>query len=155
MKFRTICIILFSLLAVTTHAQHRRMRTTTNDTISSNYEPSELFSPMFYKDKGTEFHSASGAPGPKYWQNRVDYTLNAAIDTVSKTLSCSEMIKYTNNSPDALPFLWLQLDQNTYKADARSNFVTGFSPAPDQHTSGYNIKSVTISNGQTSAKADF
>ncbi len=110
---------------------------------------------MFYKDKATEFHSASGAPGPKYWQNRADYTLNAAIDTVKKALTCTEQIKYTNNSPDALPFLWLQLDQNTYKADARSNFLTGFSPAPNQHTSGYIIKSVTISNGKISASADY
>jgi len=110
---------------------------------------------MFYKDKGTEFHSASGAPGPKYWQNRVDYTLNATLDTVTKSITCSEQIKYTNNSPDALPFLWLQLDQNSYKADARSNFVTGFSPAPNQHTDGYNIKSVSISDGKTSTKVDF
>jgi hypothetical protein len=155
MKFKHTCILLLSLLVVSAHAQRRRRRNTANDTISSNYKPSQLFSPMFYKDKATEFHSASGAPGPKYWQNRADYTLNAAIDTVKKTLTCTEQIKYTNNSPDALPFLWLQLDQNTYKADARSNFLTGFSPAPNQHTSGYNIKSVTTNNGKISASADY
>ncbi len=153
MKFRAICIILLSIFVITAHAQRRRRRSTSNDTISSNYEPSELFSTMFYKDKGTEFHSASGAPGPKYWQNRADYTLNATLDTVSKSITCAEQIRYTNNSPDALPFLWLQLDQNAYKPDARSNYSTGF--AATQHTNGYNIKSVSVSDGKTSAKVDF
>jgi len=148
MKLKFTCALLLALIVISANAQRRRRRpASTNDTISSNYVPSELFSPMFYKDKATEFHSANGAPGPKYWQNRVDYLLNAAIDTTSKVLSCSEKISYTNNSPDQLPYLWIQLDQNTYKADARSNFVTGFSPAPDQHTTGYNIESIYVSNG--------
>jgi len=156
MKLKFTCALLLALIVISAHAQRRRRRpASTNDTISSNYVPSELFSPMFYSEKGTEFHSANGAPGPKYWQNHVDYSLNAAIDTTSKVLSCSEKISYTNNSPDELPYLWVQLDQNTYKDDARSNFVTGFSPAPDQHTTGYDIESVYISNGKVSTKADF
>src|ERR1700735_969859 len=133
MKLKFTCIILLSFLVVSVNAQRRRRAPNTNDTISSNYQPSELFSPLFYSEKGNEFHSANGAPGPKYWQNHVDYWLNAAIDTVAKTLTATEKINYTNNSPDALPYLWLQLDQNTYKKDARSNFVTGASPGPDQH----------------------
>jgi hypothetical protein len=155
MKLKLTCLLLLTLFVVTAHAQRRRRRPNTNDTINSNYVPSDLFSPTFYTDKGNEFHSANGAPGPKYWQNRVDYSLNAAIDTVSKTLSCTEKIGYTNNSPDQLPFLWLQLDQNTYKTDARSNFVTGYQPAPDQHTTGYNIESVYVSNGKVNSKADY
>lgn len=155
MKAKFICLALLSLLMVTVHAQRRRRRDNSNDTISSNYKPSKLFSPMFYKDKGTEFHSASGAPGPKYWQNRADYTLNATLDTVKNTITCSEQIKYTNNSPDALPFLWLQLDQNSYKADARSNYVTGFAPSRNQHTTGYDIKSVSTGDGKMSTKTDF
>jgi hypothetical protein len=155
MKLKLTCFLLLFCLAVSVRAQRRHRRSTTNDTISSNYEPSQLFSPMFYRDKGTEFHSADGAPGPKYWQNRVDYWLNAKLDTVNNTISTTEKINYTNNSPDALPYLWLQLDQNTYKKDARSNFVTGFSPAPNQHTNGYDIESVYVSNGKVSSKADF
>lgn len=155
MKFKFICIALLSFVIVTAHAQRRRRQANSNDTISSNYEPSELFTPMFYKDKGNEFHSASGAPGPKYWQNRADYTLNATLDTAAKTITCNEQIKYTNNSPDALPFLWLQLDQNAYKPDARSNYVTGFSPAPNQHTNGYDIKSVSTGDGKSFTKTDF
>jgi hypothetical protein len=155
MKLKFTYLILLLVLAVSVQAQRRHRAPNTNDTIKSNYQPSEAFSPVYYNEKGNEFHSANGAPGPKYWQSRVDYWLNAAIDTTSKTLTSTEKITYTNNSPDALQFLWLQLDQNTYKTDARSNFVTGFSPLPDQHTHGYQIESVTVNNGAISTKADF
>ncbi len=154
MKLKFTCIILLLNVSIAAHAQ-RKPRNTSNDTVTSNYQPSALFSPLYYSQRGNEFHSANGAPGPKYWQNRVDYWLNASIDTTAKTLTATEKINYTNSSPDALSFLWLQLDQNTYKKDARSNFVTGFSPAPDQHTDGYNIESVDIINGKISQKVEF
>jgi Peptidase family M1 domain len=155
MKLKFTCIILILFLAVSAQAQRRRGKANANDTVTSNYEPSALFSPLYYSEKGNEFHSANGAPGAKYWQNRVDYWLNAAIDTTSKMLSASEKITYTNNSPDPLQFLWLQLDQNTYKKDARSNFATAFSPGPNQHTDGYQIESVYVERDKISAKADF
>jgi hypothetical protein len=154
MKFKLILIIFLSI-AVFVHAQRRHRGNNPNDTISSSYQPAELFSPMFYSEKGGEFHSANGDPGPKYWQNRVDYQIKANIDTVSKTLNASDNITYTNNSPDNLQFLWLQLDQNTYKKDARSNFVTNFSPGQDQHTNGYQIESVSIIQNGKAEKANF
>jgi len=155
MKLKFTVAILLLIITLPTNAQSRRRAANTNDTISSNYQPSELFSPLFYTEKGNEFHSANGAPGPKYWQNRVDYKLNAAIDTVANMLTATEKINYINNSPDDLQFLWLQLDQNTYKKDARSNFVTGFSPAANQHTDGYQIESVSVIKGDIINKADF
>ena len=155
MKFKLIGLAILLFLAVSAHAQRRRRAPNTNDTISSNYQPSELFSPGFYSEKGNEFHSANGAPGPKYWQNRVDYIIKANLDTVGKTLTVTENIAYTNNSPDALPFLWLQLDQNTYKKDARSNFASGFSPGPNQHTDGYEIAAVLIIENGKAEKADY
>jgi len=155
MKLKFIGIGILLIVAISANAQRRRRGNNGNDTISSNYQPSELFSPLFYSEKGNEFHSANGAPGAKYWQNRVDYGLNAAIDTAAKTLTATEKIHYTNNSPDALQFLWLQLDQNTYKKDARSNYSTGFAPAPNQHTDGYNIESVAINRGDITQKVDF
>jgi hypothetical protein len=154
MKLKFIAAGLLLSLAFTSHAQ-RRSRNTSNDTINSNYNPSELFSPLFYKEKGNEFHSANGEPGPKYWQNRVDYQLKAKIDTVTNTLSTDENITYTNNSPDALQYLWLQLDQNTYKKDARSNFVTNNQLRADQHTNGYQIESVYLLQNGKSQKANF
>ena len=143
------------MVAVSLSAQTMRGSKNGIDFISSNYRPSDLFSPLFYTEKGNEFHSANGAPGAKYWQNRVDYVLNAAIDTNANMLTATEKINYINNSPDALQFLWLQLDQNTYKKDARSNFSTGFAPAPNQHTDSYQIESVAINRGDVMQKADF
>ncbi len=156
MKLKFIVLgSLLLLVAASSQAQRRRRAPNTNDTITTNYQSSELFSPLYYSEKGNEFHSANGEPGPKYWQNRVDYVLNATIDTGSKTLTATEKIHYTNNSPDALQYLWLQLDQNTYKKDARSNFVTGFAPGPNQHTDGYEIASVAINHGDVIQKVDF
>ncbi|MGZ3820718.1 MAG: M1 family metallopeptidase, partial [Mucilaginibacter sp.] len=125
------------------------------DTIISNYQPADLFSPMFYPERGNERHGANGEPGTKYWQNRVYYKLQANIDTSSKTLSGTERIYYVNNSPDSLQYLWLQLDQNTYKKDARSNFSTGPAPSASQHTDGYQIESVMINNGDVRRKVNF
>ncbi len=154
MKFRYIITSICILSGLSARAQTRH-RSTNQDTTTTNYYPSKLFSPVFYTQKGNEVHSANGDPGPKYWQNRADYQLKATIDTATKTLTASERLTYTNNSPDALPFLWLQLDQNTYKKDARSNFVTGRQPAPDQHTQGYQIESVSVLQNGKNQKADF
>lgn len=61
------------------------------------------------------YRTASGAPGHQYWQQRADYRINAKLDVAAKRITASETIRYANNSPDALPYLWLQLDQNIYK----------------------------------------
>ncbi|HEY4198046.1 MAG TPA: M1 family peptidase, partial [Mucilaginibacter sp.] len=152
MKTKLIPLSIILFLAISVQAQRKR-RPATVDTLISNYNPADLFSPMFYPERGNERHAANGDPGPKYWQNRVNYQLKANLDTVTKTLSASEEIDYTNNSPDALQFLWLQLDQNTYKKDARSNFATG--AIVSNHTDGYEIESVFITNGKEKQKANY
>src|ERR1700694_3654239 len=106
MKFKFILLSFTFLLVVSVQAQKRR-RSVNIDTIFSNYQSADLFSPMFYPERGNEFHSANGEPGPKYWQNRVNYELKASIDTTSKTLTATEKIHYINNSPDELHVLWL------------------------------------------------
>ena len=59
-----------------------------------------------------EYRSGSGAPGPRYWQQRADYVINAELNDNNQSISGSETITYFNNSPDVLKYLWLQLDQN-------------------------------------------
>ncbi|MXV15279.1 M1 family metallopeptidase [Hufsiella ginkgonis] len=66
------------------------------------------------------YRSASGAPGPKYWQQKADYEISATLNDEKQRLDGSETITYTNNSPDALTYLWLQLDENEHKKDAES-----------------------------------
>jgi hypothetical protein len=61
------------------------------------------------------YRTASGAPGHEYWQQKVDYDMQITLNDDNQTLSGSETITYFNNSPDALPYLWLQLDQNLFK----------------------------------------
>lgn len=152
MKLKSTGFALLALFAVSAQAQKRKINP---DDTTSNYNPAEAFSPQFYTDKGNDFHSANGNPGPRYWQNRANYTLNVKLDTAAKTIGGTETIDYANNSPDALPFLWLQLDQNTYKKDARSNFVTGFAPRPADHTDGYQIESVAIEEAGVSKEVKY
>lgn len=61
------------------------------------------------------YRTASGAPGKEYWQQRADYLIKASIDESTNTLTGEETVTYYNNSPDALPYLWLQLEQNINK----------------------------------------
>src|SRR5690348_4069954 len=121
--------------------------------IKSNYNPQQLFAQNFYNTNGNKFRSAKGSPGNAYWQNRADYTLHAAIDTLTKVLSCDEVITYTNNSPDSLQSLWLQMDQNTYREDARSNFYSEVGSV--KHTAGFELDNVMISLNNKKIKADY
>src|SRR5882672_9873149 len=107
---------------------------------ATGYDPHALFAPGFYSGQSKPYHAANGAPAPNYWQNRADYVLQASLDTVNNTLKGSETIRYTNNSPDSLHSLWLQMDQNTYRGDARSNYFT--EGASLRHTDGYVLESV-------------
>ena len=65
-----------------------------------------------------KYHNASGAPGVEYFQQKVDYVMNIELDDENSRLYGEETITYTNNSPDQLSYLWIQLDQNIRKKDA-------------------------------------
>ena len=64
------------------------------------------------------YRTASGAPGHEYWQQKVDYDMRVTLNDENQSISGSETITYVNNSPDALPYLWLQLDQNLFKPNS-------------------------------------
>jgi hypothetical protein len=66
------------------------------------------------------YRTASGAPGHQYWQQRADYVIDVEVDDDNQRVIGSETITYTNNSPDPLSYLWIQLDENEHKADAES-----------------------------------
>ena len=67
-----------------------------------------------------EYRTGSGSPGPKYWQQQVDYLVKTSLDTATHKVTGSERITYHNNSPDPLGYIWLQLDQDIDKADSRA-----------------------------------
>jgi hypothetical protein len=95
---------------------------------SSSYDHNKVFDPLFFTSNGNEYRSANGAPGPKYWQNSANYIIHATLDVKDTTLKGTVSINYTNNSPDTLNYLWLQLDQNLFNPDSRgaaTTLVTG------------------------------
>jgi hypothetical protein len=71
-----------------------------------------------------EYRTASGAPGPKYWQQRCDYDIKCDLDEANLKLTGSETVTYYNNSPDVLTYLWLQLDENQHSNLNNANYQT-------------------------------
>ena len=114
----------------------------------SKYDYHDAFAPNFYTKNGTETRSAGGQPGLKYWQNRADYQLTAQLNETSNEISGTEVLTYTNNSPDALSFLWMNLEQNAFKADSRGNAIIGLGGSREgargQLLDGFKIKSVVL-----------
>ncbi|MFZ4932038.1 M1 family metallopeptidase [Chryseobacterium sp. Mn2064] len=113
------------------------------------YDYVEAFKPFFYPQTGTETRSASGQPGHAYWQNSADYHLDVSLNEDKKEITGTAEITYTNNSPDQLSFLWLQLDQNLFAKDSRGNAVTalyssGKGRNGENFDGGYTIKSVKL-----------
>jgi hypothetical protein len=122
----------------------------------SKYNAEEAFGPLFYTQNGNEYRSASGAPGPKYWQNRVDYNISASLDEATNKVTASITITYKNNSPEKLPYLWLQLDQNSFKENSRGQAITPltsrYGAKGDKIDGGYNISNVSVSQKSKAVK---
>ncbi|MFN9710922.1 MAG: M1 family metallopeptidase [Bacteroidota bacterium] len=124
----------------------------------SVYNHREAFHPVFYPYQGNEYRSASGEPGPKYWQNRADYYIDASLNPENHQVFGKVKITYTNNSPDALRFIWLQLDQNIYRNDSRASATTttmGGRWANAAYTDGYMISQMGLEQkGERYSKVD-
>jgi hypothetical protein len=103
-------IILFFILPVALFAQESV--TTLNPKHQGQYDTNK-FSQMYdLLATPNMFRTASGAPGPAYYQQQADYKIDIELDDKKAKLSGSETITYYNNSPDSLEYLWIQLDQN-------------------------------------------
>jgi hypothetical protein len=87
------------------------------------YDFHAAFAPGFYTSDGTAYRAATGEPGPQYWQNRADYKLDVKLDESKNEISGSALISYTNNSPQTMDFVWMQLDQNLFKGDSRGSAI--------------------------------
>ena len=119
----------------------------------SAYDPHALFSPLFYAGGETITRSATGEPNSGYWQNRADYQINASLNEVTHEIKGSVTITYKNNSPHALPFLWLQLDQNLFNKTSRGQARmplgsrSRYGDAKSDFNGGYNLSSVQVNDG--------
>ena len=114
-------LIFTALLLVTgfTYAQdeepeERKPGHTNNNRFKQMYE--EFSTPNVYR-------SANGAPGPQYYQQQADYEMDIVLDDQNARISGFETITYTNNSPDVLEYLWVQLDQNVRQKDSKSPLI--------------------------------
>ena len=109
----------------------------------------------------TNMRNASGSPGSAYWQQQVDYVIEARLDTLEHAVYGSEHITYHNNSPDRLRYLWIQLDQNVRSIEhsrsykMQSALPTELSPrarqflGTAQFDGGHNITRVQVIDGET------
>ncbi len=119
-------------------------------TQKSIYDPHDLFTPNFYPSSVNEYRAADGEPGIKYWTNKASYKIAASLDDVKDEITGNVIITYTNNSPQAMNFVWLYLDQNLYRLDSRGQAktpATGRSRYGDVNSKfegGFNIHSVKM-----------
>lgn len=83
-----------------------------------------------FKQLGTElptpnaYRTASGAPGHAYWQQKADYNIKVRLNEDTHRIDGEERITYTNNSPDELRYIWIQLDQNMRAKDSDSHKIS-------------------------------
>lgn len=121
---------------------------------SSLYNPQDFYLPVFNPTAGNQYRSANGAPGPMYWQNSADYLIHATLNEKDTSITGDVTISYTNNSPDKLDYIWLQLDQSIFSSTSRGAAATAVSEtrfsAHGFYTSGYHIAGVSVTyNGKT------
>lgn len=115
----------------------------------SKYDYHDAFAPGFYSTNGNSYRSAAGKPGHEYWQNRADYQLTAKLDDATNKITGSEILTYTNNSPDDLSFLWMNLDQNLFSKKSRGSAIippTGSrnGSKSEDFDGGFNISAVKL-----------
>jgi len=126
-------------------------QTAIND--APGYDPHSLFTQTFPMPAGNRIRSAKGVPGPDYWQNTASYLIHANFSERDTSVTGDVTIAYTNNSPDPLDYLWLQLDQNIFKPSSRGVAATKY---PGDYfeilggtvNGGYEITDVTIRQGE-------
>ncbi len=143
-KFFSSLTTLLFLLSLCTLAQQ-----------SSDYNHLKAFDPAFLNSDETSFRSNNGIPGKDYWQNRADYKLNVKLDETNGEISGDEIITYTNNSPDNLDYLWLQMDQNILEKDSRANIINNPTRNPAETTEGFVLKSVKVQYDNNVYTADY
>ena len=100
--------------------------------------------------------TSRGEPGPDYWQQRADYQIEARLDTATRSITGRVSISYSNASPDTLRVLWLQLDQNLYRASSRGAlaFPKGARFAPKSVDGGYKLSDVRVNGVVASPHVD-
>lgn len=122
--------------------------------LQAQYDPYKIFVSDFYSHKGDNLRTASGSPGPDYWQNTADYQIEAALDVNTNLLTATVSIEYANNSSDQLDFLWLQADQNIVKASSKAQMMRQPGGFPDEDL-GYQIEKIDVYKNNVRQNSTF
>jgi len=109
--------LVFILMAVTLTANAQDIRNNPSSNHGNKFEQLGTILPS-----PNEYRTASGAPGPEYWQQRADYDITCSLDERQQVLTGSETVTYYNNSPDVLTYIWLQLDENEHSSINNANY---------------------------------
>ncbi|MBT8303840.1 MAG: M1 family metallopeptidase [Bacteroidia bacterium] len=149
----SILFVSFTGFAQEAEKEERELGHTNTNKFKQLYD--EFSTPNMYR-------TASGAPGPAYYQQQADYKMDLELDDKNSKLSGYETITYTNNSPDTLEYLWVQLDQNMRAKDSKTPLIQndGLQPAmqpggfannylSDGFDGGFNIEAVKDANGKS------
>lgn len=157
---RLILSVIF-LCYLSAYAQEKNAE----NTISEKHTERGMHNPFrrMYQEFASpnQYRTASGAPGPAYYQQQADYTMQIEIDDENQKLYGKQTITYHNNSPESLEYLWLQLDQNKFAPESPSKkrdnklvkplyepreFVNTFMTLPFE--GGFKIENVKDFNGK-------
>lgn len=126
MRFITLALV--TLISISSTASADAIRQTKGDFYDAFRQLDvDLPTPNVYR-------TASGAPGPQYWQQRANFKIKMTLDETNRRITASETITYTNNSPDTLRYIWMQLDQNRFSDNSLQRLSETASDAAGRNT---------------------
>ncbi len=134
---KSILLSAFLTLTVALGAIAQEVKTEEKKRESGHYDENKFR--QMYTEMATPnmFRTASGAPGPAYYQQKADYKMNLELDDKNKKLYGSETITYHNNAPESLEYLWVQLDQNIERPDSKTPLAESESLSKSITTDGF------------------
>ena len=134
---KSILLSAFLILTVALGAIAQEVKTEEKKRESGHYDENKFR--QMYTEMATPnmFRTASGAPGPAYYQQKADYKMNLELDDKNKKLYGSETITYHNNAPESLEYLWVQLDQNIERPDSKTPLAESESLSKSITTDGF------------------
>jgi hypothetical protein len=148
---KTLSTLMVSVISLSAIAQH-----TATD---SKYDQHKAFSSTStFPSRDPEYRSVNGNPGKKYWQNKANYRIDVTLDTTIHIVEGSVEIKYINSSPDELHYVWLQLDQNIFREDARAALTSKLQNRQSDSgnfSGGFKIKSVSVKEKAGELKSTY
>jgi Peptidase family M1 domain len=120
-------------------------------TVTNTAPPGDtsIFAPLTVPPPPSATRGANGAPGPKYWQNHASYDLQATLDTTTGTIQGKMVLRYTNNSPNTLDYVWFQTEQNRFRnnpdaAGGDTSVASGYGDRFDNFTEDVGGKALSV-----------